>query len=333
MLRHDSEYYRSRKPKPELGRWESFKVFIWDREQRAFLDRTGREWANVGLFYLCFYGVLFAAFFVQLWATLKYVQSHDGPVYSYNKPTPRLWLGSGYEIDYLSSGISVKPDDIMARSNPPLILVSESTQRKSKAKSYIIAVRDMLGEYRNAPPDKYEHECDERVLRDPSKKAAGGGGQEEPTKPCYFDLAKLGACAKSPYGYAPPIVDPCVYIKFNKVLKGVPIFYTQASQLPSDMPDWLKRVVRKSDKPHVWLSCNGTSFEDTLHMGEIEYLPGPGFPVQYFPYDGHPDYLSPMVALKFSRPAVNELINIDCTTWAHNIDRSYKFRFRMLIKV
>ncbi|CAB0034743.1 unnamed protein product [Trichogramma brassicae] len=90
----------------------------------------------------------------------------------------------------------------------------------------------------------------------------------------------------------------------NSVMKGVPIFYTQASQLPSDMPDWLKQVIRKSDKPHVWLSCNGTSFEDILHMGEIEYLPGPGFPVQYFPYDGHPDYLSPMVALKFSRPAV-----------------------------
>ncbi|CAB0034741.1 unnamed protein product [Trichogramma brassicae] len=263
MLRHDSEYYRSRKPKPELGRWESFKVFIWNPATRAFLDRTGREWGTVddaNFFFLSldlhYFSIDRSRLITHTKCPLQRRKRKQpasacstcastaccSPPSSYSstrrsstcsRTTARStattsrrrgcgWARATRSITCPRVSISVKPDDIMARSNPPLILVSESTQRKSKAKSYVIAVRDMLGEYRNAPPEKYELECDERVLRDPitaTKEGGGGGGgggQEAPTKPCYFDLAKLGACSKSPYGYAPPIVDPCVYIKFNK---------------------------------------------------------------------------------------------------------------------
>jgi hypothetical protein len=34
-------------------------------------------------------------------------------------------------------------------------------------------------------------------------------------------------------------------------------------------------------------------------MGEIEYLPDPGFPVQFFPFVGQADYQTPIVALQF----------------------------------
>ena len=50
---------------------------------------------------------------------------------------------------------------------------------------------------------------------------------------------------------------------------------------------------------HVWLSCEGKTENDAERMGEIEYLPRPGFPVQYFPYSGQSDYLPPIVALRF----------------------------------
>lgn len=45
-LKHDEKYYRSRKPKPDLGTVENFKKFVWDPERRAFLDKTRREWGN-----------------------------------------------------------------------------------------------------------------------------------------------------------------------------------------------------------------------------------------------------------------------------------------------
>lgn len=49
----------------------------------------------------------------------------------------------------------------------------------------------------------------------------------------------------------------------------------------------------------IWLWCDGVNSVDKDHVGEIEYLPSPGFPVQYFPFMGQPDYLAPMVALRF----------------------------------
>lgn len=39
---------------------------------------------------------------------------------------------------------------------------------------------------------------------------------------------------------------------------------------------------------------------DKDHIGEIEYIPTPGFPVEYFPFTGQLDYMSPIVALKFN---------------------------------
>lgn len=52
-------------------------------------------------------------------------------------------------------------------------------------------------------------------------------------------------------------------------------------------------------KPYIWLSCDGANNVDKEHIGEIEYIPNPAFPVQYFPFTGQPGYLSPIVALKF----------------------------------
>lgn len=49
----------------------------------------------------------------------------------------------------------------------------------------------------------------------------------------------------------------------------------------------------------IWLWCDGANNVDKEHVGEIEYLPSPGFPVQYFPFVGQPEYLAPMVALQF----------------------------------
>lgn len=50
----------------------------------------------------------------------------------------------------------------------------------------------------------------------------------------------------------------------------------------------------------IWLWCDGANNVDKEHVGKIDYLPGPGFPVQYFPFMGQPDYLAPMVALQFT---------------------------------
>lgn len=102
--------------------------------------------------------------------------------------------------------------------------------------------------------------------------------------------------------------------------------YNRSSQLPENMPLPLQKIVRSSNKVcayihtytnyckiltktslihskfkqlQIWLWCNGANSVDKEHVGDIEYLPSPGFPVKYFPFIGQPNYLSPIVALRF----------------------------------
>ncbi|XP_014204377.1 sodium/potassium-transporting ATPase subunit beta-2-like [Copidosoma floridanum] len=325
VIRHDDNYFRARKPKPDLGVLQNFKLFVWDPERKAIFDRTAREWVEVGLFYLCFYGVLFSFAGLQLWLTYKYVTIHDKPYFQYNKRESK----SGSEpsrvfrmtsLNMRGPGIVFKPN-IGLDSNPPLILIDKSNEL-GQPRNYIKAINETLSEYK-VDKSRYDPRCNDRVLRE--------GGAD---KSCFFDLATLGQCSRAPYGYEESKPQPCVYIKFNKRFDWVPIFYSQASALPENMPVRLQRVVKSTDKFHVWLSCEGKSKEDTKLMGELEYLPISGFPVQFFPYSGQSDYLSPVVALRFKNLTEDHLVKIECKTWAHNIDNEnrYNLNFRVMIK-
>ncbi|XP_020297724.1 sodium/potassium-transporting ATPase subunit beta-like [Pseudomyrmex gracilis] len=87
------------------------------------------------------------------------------------------------------------------------------------------------------------------------------------------------------------------------------------------MPRSLQETVRFSDKNYVWLWCDGSNNVDKEHVGEIEYLPKPGFSVQYFPFVGQPDYLAPVVALRFKNITPFRLITVECNLWALNIKK------------
>jgi sodium/potassium-transporting ATPase subunit beta len=47
----------------------------------------------------------------------------------------------------------------------------------------------------------------------------------------------------------------------------------------------------------VWLSCEGETPTDVENVGTIQYVPQPGFPGYYFPYNNTENYVSPMVAI------------------------------------
>lgn len=100
----------------------------------------------------------------------------------------------------------------------------------------------------------------------------------------------------------------------------------------------------------VWVSCEGENPADVENVGPIEYYPRQGFPGYYYPYENSEGYLSPLVAVHFSRPVrtylwnlarflgrqktlTNEyhitggiIINIECKAWAHNIIHDRKER-------
>ncbi|KAK1133550.1 hypothetical protein K0M31_011354 [Melipona bicolor] len=247
VILHDEEYYRSRIPRPDLGPLRNFLRFVWDHDRKAFLDRTAKEWGQLGMFYLCFFFILGSIFAIQMKISIDYVSKLDRPFFQH----PGLSSNSFFGM---------------------------------RVRHY----RSTFGspEYRNNTSN-YNFNC----LDEPSN-------INHNKKPCFFDITSLGKCSKPPYGYA-KLFQPCVLIKFNKRFDWVPEYYNRSSNLPEDMPSELKQAVQKSPKPHIWLSCNGANNVDKEHIGKIEYIPLPGFPVQYFPFTGQPGYLSPIVALKF----------------------------------
>ncbi|XP_043784138.1 uncharacterized protein LOC122710371 isoform X2 [Apis laboriosa] len=318
VILHDEAYYESRIPQPDLGPFRNFLRFLWDREKKAFLDRTAKEWGQLGLFYLCFFTILGTIFAVQMKISIDYVSQLDKPFFQYlssKSGKPSRFTRSTFG----SPGIVFKPNSMSIAS--PIISVSNLTGN-TKSERYVQAINDFLQEY-NKNKSNYDLDCYKKHSI-----------SKHHRKSCYFNIHNLGICSTPPYGYTKPL-KPCVLIKFNKRFDWIPEYYNYSSYLPHNMPARLKKVVQKSHKPYIWLSCNGANNVDKDHIGEIEYIPTPGFPVEYFPFTGQLDYMSPIVALKFNSLTLNRLVTVECYLWAQNIEQHsrYSLDFQIIIAI
>lgn len=52
----------------------------------------------------------------------------------------------------------------------------------------------------------------------------------------------------------------------------------------------------------IWVSCEGENPADKENIGPVQYYPRQGFPGYFFPYENSEGYLSPLVAVQFTRP-------------------------------
>nr|XP_034182517.1 sodium/potassium-transporting ATPase subunit beta-1-like isoform X1 [Osmia lignaria]XP_034182518.1 sodium/potassium-transporting ATPase subunit beta-1-like isoform X1 [Osmia lignaria] len=315
VILHDEEYYRSRVPQPDLGALKNFLRFVWNKEQKTLFDRTAKEWGQLGIFYLAFFTVLGSIFAIQMKISIDYITKLKQPLFK-NPSVSSRSIEKRFAIfrplwQFENPGIVFKPNSVSSTS--PLILV-DSANVNSRPKRYVQALDDFFQGIQQVSLTKYSKNMSNYNLNCQEGKA------NYFEKPCFFDIKKLGSCSKSPYGYTEPM-QPCVLIKFNKRFDWIPECYNRSSNLPETMPDGLKKMVQESDKLHIWLSCDGLNNVDKEHMGEIEYNPKPGFPVEFFPFTGQPDYLSPVVALQFKNLTPNRLVTIDCNLWASNIRR------------
>ncbi|KAI4501862.1 hypothetical protein M0802_003197 [Mischocyttarus mexicanus] len=323
IILHDEAYYKSRKPQPDLGRLGNLLRFIWNGEKKTFFDRTPREWGEVVIFYFFFFGVLGGIFALQMHLSLLYIKDLKKPFFIYSGLLNVRSLFQDLRLLPTSMiienpGIDYKPN-IPLPLTSPIIWISEK-DKNTRSKRYAEALTNFLKDYK-MNTSQQELKCNEGQLRVDNK-----------LKPCFFDIKSLGTCGKSPYGYTTPI-QPCVLIKFNKRLDWIPSYYNRSSVLPHTMPDLLKNIIKKSKQVNIWLSCNGVDNVDKEHIGKIEYIPNPGFPIEYFPFKGEKDYLSPIVALKFPNLTPNRLLTVQCVVWTSSIvqSSSYYLDFQIII--
>ncbi|KAL6430173.1 hypothetical protein ACFW04_007730 [Cataglyphis niger] len=292
------QYYM---PPPKLGKWEGFRVFVWNSETGQFLGRTGASWAKILLFYVIFYAVL-SGFFGAMLAVFYQTLDPNAPKWQLDNSL----IGS-------NPGLGFRP--MPPESNVESTLIWYKASDEGNWRHWTNALNDFLDEYQKKPSDPKVHI--ERVHCDYNRPAPPG-------KVCDVDMTDWGQCTKTKF-YGFDKSAPCIFLKLNKIFGWVPQYYNDTKNLPDTMPADLQDHIKQEEMngvsrlDTVWVSCSGENPADVENMGAIQYIPRRGFPGYYFPFRNTPGYLSPLVAVFFERPKFGVLINIECKAWAHNI--------------
>ncbi|KAJ8680604.1 hypothetical protein QAD02_016391, partial [Eretmocerus hayati] len=234
-----------------------------------------------GLFYLVFWSclaVLCAVCYMVLMAT---IDEH--------RPTYTL----GDSLIGANPGLGFRP---LASDDAEHPLISFVTNNDTQKKFWIDRLNQFTEVYKDK--NKLKNAGRNQVICDYGNPPAEG-------KVCAVDISQWGPCSES-NGYGYNNSSPCVFIKLNRIFDWVPEYYDNVDSLPDDMPNDLKDHIKqfgKSKLNTVWVSCRGESSHDREAINSVEYYPKiRGFPGYYYPYRFHPEYLSPVVAVRFQRP-------------------------------
>uniref|UniRef100_A0A1B6D5Z4 Sodium/potassium-transporting ATPase subunit beta n=1 Tax=Clastoptera arizonana TaxID=38151 RepID=A0A1B6D5Z4_9HEMI len=296
--------------KPEKEPFKTkLKRFAFNPENGAIFGRTPSSWGKIGLFYLIFYIVLATMFACLLWL---FSLTLDPRIPKWRLDESIIGTNPGL-------GFRPMPND----SNSLSTLIWYKGTRRQDYEYWVESLREFLDVYRipGKTPGRGQniYKCDFHQF--PPR-----------GKVCDIDVRLWDPCTfENTYNYH--LQKPCIFLKVNKIYDWVPDYYKNVSDLPERMPDSLKAHIQNefdlggaARLNQVWLSCQGESPADVENIGEVKYYPGPGFPGYFFPFENSEGYLSPLVAVQFTRPRTGILINIECRAWAHNIKYDRKER-------
>ncbi|XP_026120176.1 sodium/potassium-transporting ATPase subunit beta-233-like [Carassius auratus] len=283
------------------GGWKSF---IWNSEKKEFLGRTGCSWFKIFIFYVIFYGCLAGIFIGTIQAMLMTLSNF--------KPT--------YQDRVAPPGLSHFP-------RPDKAEISYSIKEESY-KPYVDHIKKFLKAYdpeNQIDTTKFD-DCGEQLKtytdRGPLE------SDEGVRKACRFDRAWLKDCAgieKKDEDFGFKEGKPCLIVKLNRIVNFRP--------RPPSSNDSIPEPAHPNVQPNlIPIHCTNKREEDAEHLGPIEYFGlGPGFPLQYYPYYGkllHPNYLQPLVAVKFHNITRGYEMRIECKVYGENIYYNEKDRYQ-----
>lgn len=133
---------------------------------------------------------------------------------------------------------------------------------------------------------------------------------------CFFDASELKKQCNpdNDYGYADG--SPCIFIQFNPFYNFTPEVYTKQDLEDETLPAGLRGGYQFRGP---WVECKGNEVIDVENAGGIRVIGPNELPRFAFPYKGHPDYLSPFIAIKLEKPQTAVTISLTCRLWARNI--------------
>ncbi|XP_076316584.1 sodium/potassium-transporting ATPase subunit beta-like [Tachypleus tridentatus] len=138
---------------------------------------------------------------------------------------------------------------------------------------------------------------------------------------CLFDISQISPdCRVSNFfGYRDG--SPCIFLQFPNITGWEPQPY---STRDLELTRYLPKELRHGYNPaFAFIDCQGDTDVDKENMGPVLFMPEQGFPVNFFPYTGHPDYMPPLVVIRFRQPKVGVTISITCKLWAKNVSHQY----------
>ncbi|KAK7462644.1 hypothetical protein BaRGS_00038324 [Batillaria attramentaria] len=275
-------------------RFDGFRAFVWNSEEKKVLGRDGKSWAEIGAFYLVYY-ICLAGFFVGMLAV--FYQTMD-------MQRPRLTGDSSLLKGNPGMGFQPMPD------------VEYTLIRfKKEPKSYtphVKAIRKILEVYNttttgvDCTPPGFEPAEDEACEVNYSKLTAGCNEDND-----------FG------YGLDPP--RPCVLLRLNKIFDWMPQEYTEDSMGSAIEEDVKEKILK--DPKMIYIQCVGENPADRDNLGtNITYYPTQGYPHYYYPYRNQKGYLAPLVFVQFNSVVQNVALMVECRALAPNIryDRQEK---------
>jgi sodium/potassium-transporting ATPase subunit beta len=272
--------------------------FIWNKNTKEFLGRTGLSWAKVSFFYAIFYSLL-GAFFIGMLAVFFQIMPQDKPTYYGEDST--------MAIKVLNPGLGFRPQ-VDVEDN--LIIFNPSVYENGY-KKYTDNMRIFL-------EDKYSKPATDDNLID-CVDGHDHNSELEAGKACKYDyeeLFKNTSCTKENFfGYNSNKI--CVIVKLNKIVSWLPLSddknvkITCEGETSADM-DNIKPITYHS--------------EGKNNNQEAGYLDA-----KYFPYYNQPGYRAPFVFVEVEA-AVNTLVNIRCIASALNIDHEDRMNLRGMTK-